>query len=142
MHCTPEAVQCYKTGEVQYTGKLYLVPSVVNSVFYLHPFKFKDEFWENNSDIHVKLCKSSSVVNSIFVDYSLYYDDYYNNNSLFPTKANVTSGARNRKNTLGHKSLKSEYMFKFLTNNFKHHEKEIYNFMEEFIFKNPITSLC
>jgi hypothetical protein len=97
-----------------------LVPLIVKKVLLSH-LNFKDEFWEVNKDYVVQDIKA----NDIHIDYN--YNDYFYKDCEFPVKDKT------------HKTTK--YMFTVFDDCFARYEKEIYTFIEEFIFQNPINRL-
>jgi hypothetical protein len=68
IHTTPEALQCYKTGQVQYTGKVKLSSLVICDIF--DNRKFKDEFWKEL----VKYCFRSSKLEHLFLIDGINYE--------------------------------------------------------------------
>jgi hypothetical protein len=50
IHCTPEAIQCYKTNKIRYVGKINPISIFTPVKIYPDYFclSFEEEFWKNN----------------------------------------------------------------------------------------------
>jgi hypothetical protein len=142
MFCTPEAIQCHKTRLVQYSGKIFLDPSIIRNIFRFKYLKFTDEFWQANKDY---ICLDDEK--HLQVKANIFKNDYGFNVSKFPTKDEIVQYNEYKEYLKIHssaykeKDFASEYMFLIKVDNFERDDKEICTFIEEIIFQNPITSL-
>jgi hypothetical protein len=134
MHCTPEAIQCHKTNKVQYVGKINLHSYIVRNIFSYHDFKV--EFWKANSDYVImdsfQNKHTDTLTYNIDFDNSILTSNYFRDFDSFPTKSDVVD----TKSSFG-----SKHMFTLDAPEFKLYEEQIYNFINEIIFENPIVSL-
>jgi hypothetical protein len=138
MYCTPETIQCYKTGEVQFTGKISLIPSVVTNIFnYNNHVKFKDQFWEANKDY---ISKDMTVdVPKIKIKYDTMKNDYVCDPDKFPTKSDILT---NRASNSSTRAFGTDLMFVINVVQFELYKENVYDFINDAIFENTTTSLC
>jgi hypothetical protein len=113
LHITPEADRCWRTGNVQYLGKIGLEPWTVNNIINYSHLRFKEGFWKLNreyvifpSDVPVKF------------NYSILRQPL---NRYFPTKFNVNQESER---------FGLEYMCILSNSDFEEYAKRIYNFID------------
>jgi hypothetical protein len=62
MYCTDEAIQCHKTGKVNYVGNIYLSPiGALNNIFIPECLQFKSEFLEANRNYFTVIANTISL---------------------------------------------------------------------------------
>jgi hypothetical protein len=127
MYCSPESIQCHKTGLVQYTGTLNLIEPVISRLIRHDHFKFKKEFVENNTNC---ICQDNGKIRIKHHLLTKYFTSKFDS---FPTKLSV-------KETIACNG--SKYVFELTGKKFNTYKENIYKFIEEIIFENPISNLC
>jgi hypothetical protein len=118
IHSTPEAIQCHKTGEVQYVGPINLDYVTFINLRTYKSLKFKDKLWEVNKEHFLNLRKQ------MFSSFETVLSDIPRS---FEEEEKMFSG---QWHTIYFKSC-----------TFEHYEKRICKIVEEFIFNNPISTL-
>jgi hypothetical protein len=131
VHSTSEAVQCHRTGKVQYEEKLMVIPSIANSIFNCEHLIFKDGFWENTNkefviDYVVPKLGHKKVV--------MFNHEIYERN-CFSEKIDYESC--NKKKAL----FGSCYISTIDISNFNIAKETLYRYIELKILKNPISNL-
>jgi hypothetical protein len=107
-----------------------LDPIIVRDIFRRrHSLQFKNEFWKQTNKEYFNLKDSGDVV----LNFEIFESDINYDNSTFPTKLEIES-----------KEVKfgSKYIFTLHNTEFEQDKKVVYDFIEEIIFENPISTLC
>jgi hypothetical protein len=139
MHYTSEAVQCYEcnfTKKVQYIGKITLNPAVIQNTINYNNLEFKKEFWENNKD-YISMTLAEVIVNR-----KVYINNHFYVTTDFPTKYSIFKSSEINKAKGTKLTFGSEIMYVIRFALFPACEERIYEFINDVIFENPITSLC
>jgi hypothetical protein len=124
IYYAPEAIRCHKTKKVQYTGKINLIPNVIQNMFNCNGIVFKDAFWKANKDYILNNGSGMIQVNSDVLKSNLDGNTYafYDGCDIFT-------------------SFRTEFVFTMDISRYKYHEKRIKNFIYSTILRNPISSL-
>jgi hypothetical protein len=130
IHCTPEAIRCHKTNELQYDGKITLIPIVAKYIFRHCDLKFKDKFWKYTNKEYIG---HYSKNNELIFNFDIFESERYDGFSKFLTKDEI----KNKKAYFG-----SKYVITIDEFDFEQDKERLYEFIEEIIFENPINSLC
>jgi hypothetical protein len=131
MHYTPEAIRCYKTGEVQYDGKINLVPHTAEHIFNSRYLKFKENFWNETNKKYIYPGAKEVRFNHHLLNSEDY--DCVKVFQYFPTKYDV----------MCQKSVyESKYVYWLTHRDFINDKKQIYEFIDNVILENPISKLC
>jgi hypothetical protein len=126
IHSTPEALNFERTGNLQYKGKMNLNSSVAKEIFGRCNILTNIEFWTKTNGKYIGIHNDI-----IFFGANIFESEPFRKYS-FPTELDV----QDKRALFG-----SKFMFTLGSENFKEYEKRVYKFIEEIIFKNPISSL-
>jgi hypothetical protein len=130
MHCTLKAVQCYKFKKVQYNKEINLVPVVVKCIYEHSGLIYKNDFWKETNIKYMRTMRDGYL---IFDPNGIEPEKTYYNMSYFPTRSSI----ENKKVKFG-----SKYIFTLCGLEFDINKETVRDYLEEYIFKNPISTLC
>jgi hypothetical protein len=133
LHCTTEAIQCHKTGNVKYTGKINMPFFVADKLFRCCYLKFENKFWNESNKEYVHTYIGSEYYDFNYEGIRSEYTDI--------TFSDEYNTVQNTTQNIIQKKIHPKHMFVISSNKFKKTEHNVYNFIKEIVFENPIISL-